>query len=94
MSDPDRRPFSFLSLSYQYLFLARVDVETDSERQTPMHYAAKYNSLATMKLLIKFDGSIIQRDAQNRTVLFLAAEQGMLVSIFIKTVGNGLYSPF
>ena len=29
-----------------------------------------------MKLLIKFDGSIIQRDAQNRTVLFLAAEQG------------------
>ena len=59
-----------------FIFLAKVDAETDSERQTPMHYAAKYNSLATMKLLIKFDGSIIQRDAQNRTVLFLAAEQG------------------
>lgn len=58
--------------------VARVDMETETDHQTPMHYAAKYNSLTTMKVLIKFDGSIIQRDGLNRTVLFLAAEQGIL----------------
>jgi len=59
-----------------------VDLETYSEKQTPMHYAAKYNSLATMKLLIKYGGSITQRDAQDRTILFLAAEQGKYIRCF------------
>jgi len=55
---------------------AKVDLVTVSEKQSAMHYAAKYNSLETMKVLIKFQGSFTQRDGKNRTVLFLAAEQG------------------
>lgn len=60
-------------------FLAKVDLVTVSEKQSAMHYAAKYNSLETMKVLIKFQGSFTQRDGKNRTVLFLAAEQGIFI---------------
>jgi hypothetical protein len=55
---------------------ALVDIETFKELQTPLHYAAKYNSLETLKLLIKFKGSITKEDSNGRCALFLAAEKG------------------
>ena len=58
------------------ILLARVELFTQNERQTPVHYAAKYNCIETLKLLIKFHGNFIQKDSKEKTPLLLAAEQG------------------
>ena len=53
-----------------------VNMESFKEMQTPVHYAAKYNSIDALKVLIKYQGSITKRDYKDRTALFLAAEKG------------------
>ena len=55
---------------------ALVDIETFVDLQTPLHYTAKYNSLETLKVLIKFKSSITKKDSNGRSALFLAAEKG------------------
>ena len=41
-----------------------------------MHYAAKNNSVSSLKVLIKAGASIADRDYKLRTPLFVAAENG------------------
>ena len=49
---------------------------TKDERQTPLHYAAKNNSVGALKVLIKLGASMNDRDHRLRTPLHLAAENG------------------
>lgn len=53
---------------------AHVNLETFKEKQTPLHYAAKYNALASLKLLMNYKANITDRDHRGRTALYLAAE--------------------
>ena len=55
---------------------ADIHSRTAGEYQTPIHYAAKNNSVPSLKALIKFGGSINDRDYKSRTPLFVAAESG------------------
>ena len=57
-------------------FTAKLDARTNGEKQTPIHYAARNNALASLKCLIKLGAQISDRDYKERTPLFLAAEQG------------------
>eukprot|EP00795_Rhopilema_esculentum_P002479 gene2479-18141_t len=50
--------------------------QTEGELQTPIHYAAKFNAVASLKCLLKFGAKVSDRDYNDRTPLFLAAEQG------------------
>ena len=55
---------------------ANPNIETFADRQTPMHYAAKYNGVDALKVLIKYKGDINKPDEMKRTPLFVAAEYG------------------
>ena len=55
---------------------ADVNMKTYKQLHTPVHYAAMYNALDALKILLKWNGSITGRDHRNCTPLFLAAERG------------------
>lgn len=55
---------------------ANLHSKTTGELQTPMHYAAKYNAVESMKCLINLGGKLSDRDYKERTPLFVAAENG------------------
>ena len=55
---------------------ANPNIDTFGDKQTPVHYAAKYNSVEALKVLIKFKGDINKLDEMKRTPLFVAAEYG------------------
>ena len=55
---------------------ANINARTAREMQTPIHYAAKNNSVASLRTLIKLGASINDRDYKSRTPLFVAAESG------------------
>ena len=46
------------------------------EDQTPIHYAAKNNAVASLKILLKLGANLNDRDYKQRTPIFLAAENG------------------
>jgi ankyrin repeat protein len=51
--------------------------KTVNEKQTPLHYAAKYGSSEVVECLItEFKADKEERDYERRTPLFLAAEFG------------------
>ena len=60
------------------LFLAFAMPRTIGESQTPIHYAAKYNAVSALKVLIDYKADYNDRDYKKRTPIFLAAEMGML----------------
>lgn len=81
--DYGRSPLHLAS-ALNYLNVAEVllqhgadpNLETFKEKQTPVHYAAKHNSLEVLKHLIRNDGSFLHRDHKNRTPFFIASEKG------------------
>ena len=59
------------------LFSADIHAKTNGELQTPLHYAAKFNAVRTLKVLIDANADVNDRDYKRRTPLFVAAETGM-----------------
>ncbi|XP_066927224.1 uncharacterized protein [Clytia hemisphaerica] len=55
---------------------ANINQKTKGEKQTPIHYAARNNAVATLKVLLRLGASITDRDYKARTPLFVAAENG------------------
>ena len=55
---------------------ASINAKTTGEDQSPIHYAAKNNAIASMKMLLKFGANINDRDYKQRTPILLAAENG------------------
>ena len=61
---------------------ANINARTTNEWQTPIHYAAKNNSVPSLRTLLKLGASINDRDYKSRTPLFVAAESGMKMSLY------------
>ena len=59
-----------------YLFIGNATARTHEENQSVIHYAAKYNAVTTLKVLIEHRVDYNARDYKGRTPLFLAAETG------------------
>ena len=55
---------------------ASISAKTTGEDQSPIHYAAKNNAIASMKMLLKLGANINDRDYKKRTPILLAAENG------------------
>eukprot|EP00111_Clytia_hemisphaerica_P008770 TCONS_00025648-protein len=53
---------------------ANLGAKTVGENQTPMHYAAKNNAAASLKMMLRLGAHINDRDYKKRTPLFVAAE--------------------
>ena len=47
-----------------------------NEGQKAIHYAAKHNIVRAMQILIEYGASPVEKDAQLRTPLFVAAKNG------------------
>ena len=45
--------------------------------QSPIHFAAKNNSVPSLRMLMKYGANINDRDYKGRTPLFVSAESGM-----------------
>ena len=63
------------------MILANVSANTIGELQTPMHYAAKNNATASLKVMLRLGALINERDYKRRTPLFVAAETGIYLFI-------------
>ena len=59
------------------MFSADIHAKTNGELQTPIHYAAKFNAVRSLKILIDANADVNDRDYKRRTPLFVAAETGM-----------------
>ena len=73
--------FSHCYTLFVYSFIANVNIRTFNDHQTPLHYAAKYNSVDALKVLVGHGGDIQAQDVMKRTPLFVAAEYGECVYI-------------
>ena len=61
--------------SISYLLQQGEDVDArDHYRWTPLHYAAGYNNLQTVKLLVDSGANIKANDIQGNNALVFAAE--------------------
>lgn len=65
---------------------------TIGEKQTPIHYAAKYNAVSSLKVLIENRVDYNDRDYKDRTPIFLAAEMGESFG-FVFVFGEGVVLP-
>ena len=54
--------------------------QTFGEGQTAMHYGAKNNSFQTLKVMLRMNGRINERDYKRRTPLFVAAKAACSLS--------------
>lgn len=57
-------------------FTANSSTRTLGERQTAIHFAAKYNAVGSLKVLIEHKVNYNVKDYKGRTPLFVAAEMG------------------
>ena len=73
--------FSFLKSfeSNSFSTVADITAKTNGEEQTPLHYAARYDSVEAMKVLIQAGAMIDGVDFLNRTPLHVAAETGKIL---------------
>ena len=60
------------------MFSANLGAKTYGEEQTAMHYAAKNNAAASIKVMLRLGALINDRDYKRRTPLFVAAETGKI----------------
>ncbi|XP_065664110.1 transient receptor potential cation channel subfamily A member 1 [Hydra vulgaris] len=60
----------------KYLINNSADIhkKTHGEQQTAIHYAAKYNAVGSLKILIENRANLCDKDYKNRTPLYIAAE--------------------
>ena len=74
---------------------ADVHKKTKGEQQAPIHYAAKYNAIDSLRALLELDANILERDYKQRMPLHVAAESGsynvpssviIFVHIFLSSV--------
>ena len=57
-------------------------MQTQAEKQTPLHYAARMSSSEVVRFLINECGADKEaKDYLNRTPLYIAAELGILILI-------------
>ena len=61
-----------------FSFSGNPKARTYGEGQTAMHYAAKFNAVEALKVLVKHKVDLNVRDYKGRTPLFLAGEMGEL----------------
>ncbi|XP_066934970.1 uncharacterized protein [Clytia hemisphaerica] len=76
---------------------ADITAKTEGEEQTPLHYAARYDSVEAMKVLIQAGAMIDGVDFLNRTPLHVAAETGSHEVVkFLMKLGapTGVYDSF
>ena len=57
-------------------FSADIQRKTTGERQTPMHYAARYNAVEAMNTLLELGASILEKDYKSQMPLYVAADAG------------------
>ena len=62
--------------------IANPSAKTFGENQMVIHYAAKYNAVPTLKILIEHRVDYNVKDYKGRTPLFLSAEMGKLTFHF------------
>jgi len=55
---------------------ADLNAQTTKENQTPIHYAAKYNSCDSINALVELGARLDDRDHKDRTPLQVGAETG------------------
>ena len=67
---------------------ADITAKTKGEEQTALHYAARYDSVEAMKVLIQAGAMIDGVDFLNRTPLHVAAETGKLLVYHFHTVSE------
>eukprot|EP00794_Sanderia_malayensis_P013784 gene13784-15226_t len=53
---------------------ADINAKTLGELQSPIHYAAKFNAVRSLKILIDMKANVNDRDYKQRTPIFVAAE--------------------
>ena len=85
-----------------FYFPADIDAKSNGEEQSAIHYAAKFNAVQALKVLIDWNANVNDRDYKRRTPLFLAAETGKLSQIlltpslkgvaFLPLIGSPFYS--
>lgn len=63
---------------------ANIHAKTKGEMQTPIHYAAKNDAGQALKMLLKLEANMEDRDYKNRTPLQVAAELGR-INVFLLT---------
>ena len=69
---------------YTCLILADVNHKTiNGEGQRPIHFAAKYDATQAFDLLMALGANPLERDDNNRTPFFLAAESGKMIILFL-----------
>ena len=71
---------------YLIFFLANLGSKSQGEEQTPMHYAAKNNAAASLKIMLRLGAHINDRDYKRRTPLFVAAESGIVFISFLLVI--------
>ena len=69
---------------------ANLGAKTYGEEQTAMHYAAKNNAAASIKVMLRLGALINDRDYKRRTPLFVAAETGKHNSCFFIQYSNSI----
>ena len=63
-------------------FLAHIHCKTNGELQSAIHYAAKYNAVGSLKVLLQNKARMNDLDYKQRTPLFLAAEMGKSIFLY------------
>lgn len=59
------------------LSTADLKAETDKEKQTPLHFAARNDAVEACKVLVKCGADIEAKDYRKRTPVYVAAELGI-----------------
>ena len=57
-------------------FTVNPNIKTFNNKQTPAHYAAKYDAVDALKILMKYGADLNEVDSMERTPLYVAAEFG------------------
>lgn len=76
--------FNFWVANLFKFILGIINSKTNGEEQTPLHYAARYDSVEAMKVLIQAGAMIDEVDFIQRTPLQVAAEIGTIFTLYFR----------